>query len=675
MKSYKTINDENKLSHHIRAKSDRYNSTHNINSSGTAAASSLANITNSSKIASGSNCKSTRSSDSHLGSLQQREVLSDLTAQENYKSRLKSQQQQQPSSSRSSTHQPQPPIHHSHPYAQYQSYHQRSSSHDNSNSNSSITSGVSTAGPTLTNSKLQIYKQAAQNLHHNKKPRLEKASHKEFADYTDEDLRITSDEAAAESSDDKENRLPSSQYTHPTLHVQHQHQHQNSHLHDLHNRIYDDARHQSAQHLPSHSHDKYEMHFKEEMDDEEFTDGVPDNYVLDEEEFDEEDNTNDDDLRDQMVIKQSITRDSVTEPYSRNDDELQTEKEVSMETTIKQGDSSSIHEEDEAHHHHHQQSQQSQQSQVTSKSQLSNTQKRSETVTPMKPSWDLSIKMELKRIVDKYSRTTLDENDEDTYDASMVAEYAPEIFNYMRSLEEKYKPNPYYMDVLQDELRWGMRAVLIDWVVQVHGKFNLLPETLFLTVNYIDRFLSKRKVSLSRFQLVGAVAFFIAAKYEEINCPTVQEVAFMADNAYTIDEFLKAERFMVDVLEFDMGWPGPMSFLRRTSKADDYDYETRTLAKYFLEITIMDARFVASPPSWLAAGAHYLSRVLLSRGEWTEAHVFYSGYTERQLRPLAEQLLENCRYAEKNHKAIFEKYSERRYRKSSLFVKEYFENF
>lgn len=55
----------------------------------------------------------------------------------------------------------------------------------------------------------------------------------------------------------------------------------------------------------------------------------------------------------------------------------------------------------------------------------------------------------------------------------------------------------------------------------------------------------------------------------------------MADNAYSIDEFLKAERFMIDVLEFDMGWPGPMSFLRRTSKADDYDYETRTLAKYF----------------------------------------------------------------------------------------------
>lgn len=292
--------------------------------------------------------------------------------------------------------------------------------------------------------------------------------------------------------------------------------------------------------------------------------------------------------------------------------------------------------------------------------------------SPMEPIWNRSIFNELQHVMKKFSRNTLDDDDEDTYDVTMVAEYAPEIFNYMHELEHKLAPDANYMNN-QDELKWEMRSVLIDWVVQVHSRFNLLPETLYLTVNYIDRFLSKRKVSLSRFQLVGAVALFIAAKYEEINCPTVQEVAYMADNAYSIDDFLKAERFMIDVLEFDLGWPGPMSFLRRTSKADDYDYETRTLAKYFLEITVMDARFVASQPSWLAAGAHYLSRRLLNRGEWTEAHIFYSGYTELQLRPLAEVILNNCRDAPTHHKAIFEKYQERRYRRSATFVQEYFQ--
>lgn len=281
-----------------------------------------------------------------------------------------------------------------------------------------------------------------------------------------------------------------------------------------------------------------------------------------------------------------------------------------------------------------------------------------------------SINRELFQVYKEFRSKPIDEDDEDIFDVAMVSEYSSEIFNYIHSLEIRLRPNPNYME-FQTELKWNMRSILIDWLVQVHSRFNLLPETLFLTVNYIDRFLSKRKVSLSRFQLVGAVALFIAAKYEEINCPSVQEIAYMVDHAYSIEDILRAERFMIDVLEFEMGWPGPMSFLRRTSKADDYDYETRTLAKYFLEITIMDYRFVSSPPSWLAAGAHYLSRLLLSRGEWTKNHIFYSGYTSEQLKPLATILLNSCRNPEEHHKSIFEKYQERRFRRSSLFVQEW----
>ena len=179
-------------------------------------------------------------------------------------------------------------------------------------------------------------------------------------------------------------------------------------------------------------------------------------------------------------------------------------------------------------------------------------------------------------------------------------------------------PNAHYMDN-QAEIQWSMRAVLMDWIVQVHHRFNLLPETLFLCVNYIDRFLSCKVVSLGKLQLVGATAIFIAAKYEEIDCPSVQEIVYMVDGGYTVDEILKAERFMLSMLQFELGWPGPMSFLRRISKADDYDLETRTLAKYFLEITIMDERFVGSPPSFVAAAAHCLARMMLKKGTWVSS--------------------------------------------------------
>ena len=275
---------------------------------------------------------------------------------------------------------------------------------------------------------------------------------------------------------------------------------------------------------------------------------------------------------------------------------------------------------------------------------------------------------EAKELVE--SARTPEEIDDEAWDTSMVAEYGDEIFAYMRELEVgflvqtspciricqsvaltylsrralpgrvcglaythpfliytvklmltistlqiKMLPNAHYMDN-QAEIQWSMRSVLMDWLIQVHHRFSLLPETLFLCVNYIDRFLSSKIVSLGKLQLVGATAIFVAAKYEEINCPSVGEIVYMVDGGYTVDEILKAERFMLNMLQFELGWPGPMSFLRRISKADDYDLETRTLAKYFLEVTIMDERFVGIPPSYIAAGAHCLSRMMLKKGDW-----------------------------------------------------------
>ena len=161
-----------------------------------------------------------------------------------------------------------------------------------------------------------------------------------------------------------------------------------------------------------------------------------------------------------------------------------------------------------------------------------------------------------------------------------------------------------------------MRRVLIDWIVQVHARFHLLPETLFLTVNLIDRFLTIRNVPVEKLQLVGATSIYIAGKYEEISAPAVDEIHFMVDGGYPKEEIVDAERFMLNILQFELGWPGPMSFLRRISKADDYDVETRTLAKYLLEVTIIDERFVASPASFVAAVTHSLARRMLNKGHW-----------------------------------------------------------
>ncbi|CAK7226192.1 B-type cyclin [Sporothrix curviconia] len=288
--------------------------------------------------------------------------------------------------------------------------------------------------------------------------------------------------------------------------------------------------------------------------------------------------------------------------------------------------------------------------------------------TVVMPKMTAKIQMELDVARAIVEEAAIPEDiDEEAWDISMVVEYGEDINNYMRELEAKMLPSAHYMDQ-QTEIQWSMRSVLMEWLIQVHSRFNLLPETLFLTVNYIDRFLSTKIVSVAKLQLVGATAIFIAAKYEEIICPSIEEIIFMVDGGYTKEEILKAERFMLSMLGFELGWPGPMSFLRRISKADEYDLDTRTLAKYFLEVTIMDERFVACPPSFLAAGAHCLARMMLYKGDWSSAHTHYSGYTWSQVRPLANTILHCCRHPGTHHAVVYDKYAHVKFKRAAVYV-------
>lgn len=176
-------------------------------------------------------------------------------------------------------------------------------------------------------------------------------------------------------------------------------------------------------------------------------------------------------------------------------------------------------------------------------------------------------------------------------------------------------PNPDYMHS-QKELSWKMRGILTDWLVQVHVRFHLLPETLFLCVNLIDRFLSARVVSLNKLQLVGVACMFIAAKFEEIVSPSVSHFLHCADSSYTEAEILQAERYILKTLDYNLSYPNPVHFLRRVSKADDYNVKVRTLGKYLLEIGIVEWRLVACPPSLMAAAAIWLARLALGLEQW-----------------------------------------------------------
>ncbi|KAJ2964145.1 hypothetical protein NQZ79_g1003 [Umbelopsis isabellina] len=267
------------------------------------------------------------------------------------------------------------------------------------------------------------------------------------------------------------------------------------------------------------------------------------------------------------------------------------------------------------------------------------------------------------------SQNWTDLDAEDKNDPMMVTEYVNEIFEYMRVLELETLPQANYMDS-QKELVWKMRGILVDWLMEVHCNFGLLPETLFLAVNIIDRFLSARVVSLVKLQLVGVTALFVASKYEEVMAPSIKNFTFMADGSLKDADILKAERYVLQVLDFQLCYPNPMHFLRRASKADSYDIYTRTVAKYFMEIPLVDHRFMACPPSLISATALFLAKKMLSRGDWDANLVHYSGYKETQLRKWAELMLDYLAQ-EPAHDAFFKKYASKKFMKASIFVRDW----
>lgn len=193
--------------------------------------------------------------------------------------------------------------------------------------------------------------------------------------------------------------------------------------------------------------------------------------------------------------------------------------------------------------------------------------------------------------------------------------YFPHICTFLMFAQQTTMPNPNYM-ANQKDLAWKMRGILTDWLIQVHSRFRLLPETLFLCVNIIDRFLSARVVSLAKLQLVGITCMFIAAKVEEIVAPSASNFLYCADSSYTETEILQAERYVLKTIEWNLSYPNPIHFLRRISKADDYNVQVRTIGKYLLEIQCLEWRLIAAPPSLLAAASVWLARLILGYSDW-----------------------------------------------------------
>jgi G2/mitotic-specific cyclin-B, other len=202
---------------------------------------------------------------------------------------------------------------------------------------------------------------------------------------------------------------------------------------------------------------------------------------------------------------------------------------------------------------------------------------------------------------------------EDKHDATAVWQYAEDLTKYHLETEKGRMPSPSYM-ARQSDLNSKMRAILIDWLVDVHLKYNLNPQTLHIAIHLIDRHLEKNlTVIRGRLQLVGVTALFIASKYEEIYPPEADDFVKITDNAYTREELFSMEVDMLTSVGYRVTFPTAYQFMKRFLKASrTCDDRVEHFAHFVIDRTLQEYKMIKHAPSRLAAAAVHIARTQMN---------------------------------------------------------------
>ena len=213
--------------------------------------------------------------------------------------------------------------------------------------------------------------------------------------------------------------------------------------------------------------------------------------------------------------------------------------------------------------------------------------------------------LKLKKINDKDNiNNTSNINNNDL---QIVKEYLPEIYKYVKSIENQSVITSNYITRLQPEINIKMRTILINWLIGVHYRFHLLDETLFICVKILDLYLSQKTIERKNLQLLGITSLFIAAKYEEIYPPKAKNLIYMTDNAFTKEEMLKMENDILKVLNFNVGFPTSLRFLEYYGNVLNLDKKNFYRVYYINELSLIDYNLIKFYPSLIACCCLYIN--------------------------------------------------------------------
>jgi cyclin B len=227
------------------------------------------------------------------------------------------------------------------------------------------------------------------------------------------------------------------------------------------------------------------------------------------------------------------------------------------------------------------------------------------------------------------------------------------------------------LKTVQTEVRDTQRAFLLEWIIDVHRKFKLKPETLYVAQFIIDKYLSREKILNKQLHLLGVTTLLISTKYEEIYPPDLRDFLTVSENKFTKAQVIEMEKQILTALEFQLTAPSPYRFLQRFRQLSPLldDDEVFFYAQYILEISLLEASFLQFKPSELAAAAQILSCKQLKSAEvWTPEMQELTMYSAQDLAEVVKEVRLFCHEINPKFISILKyKFSKAEYRKVSNY--------
>nr|QYA18450.1 cyclin-dependent kinase 1 [Clandestinovirus] len=172
-----------------------------------------------------------------------------------------------------------------------------------------------------------------------------------------------------------------------------------------------------------------------------------------------------------------------------------------------------------------------------------------------------------------------------------------------------------------------MRTILVNWLLEVHLKFQLDTHIFLLTCHIMDLYLSRQQIPREKLQLVGVAATLIANKYEyESHCSSTNDfvdpddMSFITARAYTREEVMEMEIHMLKVIDYRMPLPTAFDFLCCFAQPPTTS-PLHQMCRYFIELcTLRPEPMYKYKPSHIAMASVFLAHKVLNLSDWVSSN-------------------------------------------------------